>query len=177
MASGYLEHSQQEAQEIAHALQQIDTLLGSEKLGQVYQGDILEIRRKVRTLLGNIRTDLAALAEVEASDLFKSDPTQANRRYLLIKNIESAKIEFEFDVLPALEKITRQAVENSKINPPQQIDESALPPLPTGEKWSVQKVLDVAEQLVEQAGRAGAIVAKAYPLVKALGLIVGIPIP
>ncbi|MGC8856699.1 MAG: hypothetical protein ACP5QU_07875 [Anaerolineae bacterium] len=48
MASGYLENSQQEAQEIAHALQQIDALLGNEKLGRVYQGDVVEVRQAAR---------------------------------------------------------------------------------------------------------------------------------
>lgn len=177
VASEYVESSQGDAEEIAKTLQQVDTLLASEKLHQLYQGDAAELRKNVRKMLVSIRTDLEALDNLEKEDPFKTDPTLANQRYKLIKNIESAKVDFEFEIVPALEKLTRQVVETSKQNPPAQVDEQALPPPPAGEKWTVQKVLDTASQFVEQAARAGAIFTKAYTLAKALGLVLGIPIP
>lgn len=177
VASDYLESSQRDAEEITKTLQQVDTLLASEKLHQLYQGDAAELRKNVRKMLVNVKTDLEALGNLEKDDPFKTDPTLANQRYKLIKNIETAKIDFEFEIIPALEKLTKQIVETSKQNPPAQVDEKALPPPPAGEKWTVQKVLDTASQFVEQAARAGAIFTKAYTLAKALGLILGIPVP
>lgn len=177
MASDYLESSLSDAEEIAKTLQQVDALLGSDKLDQLYKGDAAELRKNVRKMLVNIKTDLEALGNLEKDDPFKTDPTLANQRYKLIKNIETAKIDFEFEIVPALEKLTRQVVETSKQNPPQQVNEETLPPPPPGEKWTVQKVLDTASQFVEQAARAGAIFTKAYTLAKALGLVLGIPIP
>jgi hypothetical protein len=177
VASDYLESSLSDAEEIAKTLQQVDALLGSDKLDQLYKGDAAELRKNVRKMLVNIKTDLEALGNLEKDDPFKTDPTLANQRYKLIKNIETAKIDFEFEIVPALEKLTRQVVETSKQNPPQQVNEETLPPPPPGEKWTVQKVLDTASQFVEQAARAGAIFTKAYTLAKALGLVLGIPIP
>ncbi|GAB4451401.1 MAG: hypothetical protein OHK0041_14180 [Anaerolineales bacterium] len=177
MASDYVESSLGDAEEIAKTLQQVDALLGSDKLNQLYQGDAAELRKNVRKMLVNIKTDLEALSNLEKDDPFKTDPTLANQRYKLIKNIETAKIDFEFEIVPALEKLTRQVVETSKQNPPEQVNEETLPPPPPGEKWTVQKVLDTASQFVEQAARAGAIFTKAYTLAKALGLVLGIPIP
>ncbi len=176
MASDYLESSQSDAEEIAKTLQQVDVLLGNEKLNQLYEG-AAELRKNVRKMLVNIKTNLEALGNLEKEDPFKTDPTLANQRYKLIKQIETTKIDFEFDIVPALEKLTRQVVEKSKQNPPEQVDEKALPPPPPGERWTVQKVLDSASQFVEQAARAGAIFTKAYTLAKALGLVLGIPIP
>jgi hypothetical protein len=177
VASDYLESSLSDAEEIAKTLQQVDALLGSDKLDQLYKGDAAELRKNVRKMLVNIKTDLEALGNLEKDDPFKTDPTLANQRYKLIKNIETAKIDFEFEIVPALEKLTRQVVETSKQNPPQQVNEETLPPPPPGEKWTVQKVLDTASQFIEQAARAGAIFTKAYTLAKALGLVLGIPIP
>jgi hypothetical protein len=176
VASDYLESSQNDAEEIAKTLQQVDMLLGSEKLNQLYEG-AAELRKNVRKMLVNIRTALEALGNLEKEDPFKTDPSLANQRYKLIKNIETAKIDFDFEIVPTLEKLTRQVVENSKQNPPEQVDEQTLPPPPPGERWTVQKVLDTASQFVEQAARAGAIFTKAYTLAKALGLVLGVPIP
>lgn len=177
MASDYLESSLHDAEEIAKTLQQVDALLGSDKLNQLYQGDAAELRKNARKMLVNIRTDLETLDNLEKADPFKTDPSLANQRYKLIEKIETTKIDFEFEIVPALEKLTRQVVENSKQNPPEQVNEETLPPPPPGEKWTVQKVLDTASQFVEQAARAGAIFTKAYTLAKALGLVLGIPIP
>jgi hypothetical protein len=177
VASDYLETSQSDAEEMSKTLQQVDTLLASEKLEQFYKGDATELRKNVRKMLVNIRTDLEALGNLEKDDPFKTDPTLANQRYRLIKNIETAKIDFEFEIVPALEKLTKQIVEDSQQNPPEQVDEETLPPPPPGEKWTVQKVLDTASQFIDQAASAGAILTKAYTLAKALGLVLGIPIP
>jgi len=130
VASDYLETSQSDAQEISKTLQLVDTLLASEKLSQLYEGDATELRKNVRKILVNIRTDIENLGELEKSDTFKTDPTLANRRYQLMKNVETAKIDFEFDIFPALEKLTKQVVEKSQQNPPLQVEEDALPPSP-----------------------------------------------
>jgi len=172
-----MESSQDEAREIAKTLQQIDLLLASNKLGEVHPSDVSKLRGSVKKLYVSISTDLKTLSSLEEDVLFKTDPSFATQRHQLIKSIETAKIDFEFDIVPALEKLTKQVIEESKQNPPTQVDEKELPPSPHGERWTVQKVLDTASQFVEQAARTGTIITKAYTLAKALGLVLGIPIP
>jgi hypothetical protein len=177
MSNNYLETSQRDAEEMSKTLQHVDNLLASDKLDQLYEGDAAELRRKVKTMLMSVNTRLHELSDLEEKDVFKTNPVFATQRHQLIEGIESAKIDFEFDIVPALEKLTKKVVQNSKENPPEQVDEKALPPPPPGERWTVQKVLDTAAQFVEQAARAGTIVTKAYTLAKALGLVLGIPVP
>lgn len=177
MSDDYLDNTQREAEEIAKTLRQVYELLGNDKLNAVYKGDATELRSKMRDLLGNINTNINELAKLDSADVFDDDPTLARRKHILIEGIETAKIDFEFEIVPALEKLTKQVIENSKQDPPAKVDDSTLPPSPSGEKWTIQKVLDTAGNFVDQAARAGSIITKAYTLAKALGLIMGIPIP
>ncbi len=170
MASDYLNSSQAEAKDIAKTLRQVDLLLASNKLRDVYQSDATELRRKVKTMLADINTSLNDLSDLEAKHIFKTNPVFATQRHQLIERIETAKIDFEFDIVPALESLTRQVVENSKQNP------SMLVKNPN-ESWTAQKILDQAGQFVDQAARAGTILIKAYGLAQALGLVLGIPLP
>jgi hypothetical protein len=177
VTSNYQETSEHEAEEIAKTLRQVDTLLASEKLSDVYESDVQKLRGNVRKMLLNISTHIQTLSALEDDVIFKTDPSFANQRHRLINLIETAKIDFEFDIVPALEKLTKQVIANSKQEPPTQVDESKLPPPPAGESWTVQKVLDTAGQFVDQAAHAGTILTKAYTLAKALGLVLGIPVP
>lgn len=176
MAEDYTETSRNEAERIAATLKQLDVILASDKMSALNVGDVTELRRSVRKMLIGFNTDLEGLANIERDDIFKTNPVFATQRHQLIKNIETAKIDFEFDIVPTLEKLTKQVVQHFKRNPPATVDESALPPAPPGTRWTVQKVLDAAEQFVDQAIKAVGVASKAYPLVKALGLLVGIPL-
>ena len=177
MADDYKDASRKEAEQIKKTLIQLDGLLKSDKLSTVYASDASELRERVSELLKTFRQSLENLAQVDRDDVFKTDPTLAGRRFTLIGHIESAKVEFETEVVPALAQLTDQVVEQAKASPPPKLDVSALPPPPSGEKWTVPKVVAAAEQLVEQGTKAAKVAGKAYALVKALGLLVGIPIP
>ena len=176
MTETYMQASRSEAEEIAATLKQLDVLLASDKLGTIYAADATELRRSVRKMLATVNTDVEALANIERNDIFKHDPTLAQHRYQLIKDIETTKIDFEFDIVPALERLTKEVVEQAKQNPAS-VDESTLPPTPSGERWTVEKVLSKAEQFSDQATKAVRFVPKAYTFAKALGLVLGIPVP
>lgn len=177
MPEDYKEASRKEAEQIAKTLTQLGKLLESDRLITVYASDASELRAKVSDLLARFRTNLEYLAEVDRADIFKTDPALAPRRYVLIGNIEAAKIAFESEVVPALDRLTSQVVEQARAHPPASLDVSALPPAPSGERWTVQRVVEAAEHLVEQGTKAVQVATKAYVLVKALGLLVGIPVP
>jgi hypothetical protein len=177
MPTDYKEASRKEAEQIARTLKQLDTLLDSGRLDTVYATDAGDLRAKVSELLKSFKTNLQNLSEVDRADVFRTDPTLAGRRYLLIGELESAKIVFDSDVLPALTRLTSRIVEQAKAAPPAELDVSALPPPPSGERWTVQRVVDAAERLMEQGAKAVEAATKGYALVKALGLLVGIPIP
>lgn len=177
MPTDYKEASRKEAEQIARTLEQLDNLLDSGRLDTVYATDVSGLRAKVSELLKSFNTNLQNLAEVDRADVFKTDPTLAGRRYFLIGEIEGAKIMFDSDVLPALTRLTRRIVEQAKAAPPTELDVSALPPPSSGERWTVQRVVDAAERLMEQGTKAVEAATKGYALVKALGLLVGIPIP
>lgn len=177
MPTDYKEASRKEAEQIAKTLKQLDTLLETDRLDTVYATDASELRAKVSELLRSFNTSLQNLAEVDRADVFKTDPTLAGRRYVLIGDLEAAKIVFDSEVLPALARLTSRIVEQAKADPPATLDVSALPPAPSGERWTVQRVVDAAERLIEQGTKAVGAATKGYALVKALGLLVGIPIP
>lgn len=173
----YLESTAQEAQEIADTLKQLDTLLASEKLAVLSADDVNNLRRDVRKMLISMSADVESLASLERETVIKTDPSFVSLRHQLIKSVETAKVDFEFNIVPVLQKLTSQAVQQVKENPPETVDESTLPPPPPDEKWTVDKVIDTAEGFVDQASKATGVITKAYTLVKALGMIVGIPIP
>jgi hypothetical protein len=177
MADDYKDASRKEAEQIKKTLIQLDALLKSDKLATMYASDASDLRAKVADLLEKFRTSLENLAQVDRDDVFKTDPTLAQRRFILIRNIESAKVEFETEAVPALAQLTDQVVEQAKVSPPAELDVSALPTPPSGEQWTVPRVVAAAERLVEQGTKAAKVAGKAYALVKALGLLVGIPIP
>jgi len=176
MSDRYIEGVDGDADKFADVLRHLDSILASDKLQESYEQDATELRRDVKKMLINVNTDVSNLKEIESSDVFKTDPTLANRRYTLIKSVESAKVDFEFDILPKFEKLTIVVVQAVKRNPPASVDENKLPPLP-GEQWTVDKVLNTTDQLLDQAKKAGGMLAKAYSLAKAVGLLIGIPLP
>src|SRR5262245_54384196 len=177
MSEEYTESISGDAYMFSDLLKHLDSILASDKLQESQEELAPELRRDVKKMLVNVNTDVANLKEIESSDVFKTDPTLANRRYILIKSIESAKVDFEFDILPKFEKLTKAVVQTAKQNPLASVDESKLPPPPPGEQWTVDKVLDTTDKLIDQAKQAGGMLAKAYSLAKAVGLLIGIPLP
>jgi hypothetical protein len=177
MAEDFKATSRREAEQIATTLTQLDMLLASEKLTDLYASDAGELRTRVSDLLAKFRTNLENLAEVDRADVFQTDPTLANRRFVLIGNIEAAKISFETEAVPALDRLLSRAIEHAKASPPVTLDVSALPQTQPEERWTVEKVVDAAERLVDQGTKAAGVATKGYALVKALGLLVGIPVP
>jgi hypothetical protein len=177
MPTDYREASRKEAEQIRKTLTELDALLASDRLTTVYASDASELRAQVSDLLKEFRTNLVFLEEVDRADVFGGDPIQAQRRFTLIRNLEGAKIVYDSQVLPALARLTSQIVEQAKAAPPGTLDVSALPPPESGERWTVERVVAAAERLVEQGSKAVGAATKGYALVKALGLLVGIPIP
>jgi len=173
MPEEYLDAGRDDADHIKDTLGQLDELLKSPNLAAGYADEVVALRRKVSEILAELRTDLAALAEAERDDVLRVDPTLATRRFQLIRRIETAKIAYEFDVLPALEKLTKEILQQTK----QSVPGSTEVPTPSGERWTVQKVVAAAEQFISTASTAVGTVAKGYALVKALGLLVGVPLP
>ena len=177
MSEGFTESSRKEAEQIMATLIQLDKLLASNRLSTVYASEATDLRATVSDLLVRFRTNLENLAEVDRADVFKTDPTLANRRFVLIGNIEAAKTVYETQVLPDLDRMTARVIEQAKAGAPASLDVSGLPPAPSGERWTVQKVVDTAERLLNQGTKAVQVAAKGYAMVKALGLLVGIAIP
>ncbi|MDR7521521.1 MAG: hypothetical protein QN168_03555 [Armatimonadota bacterium] len=177
MPQDYQQASRKEADQILKTLVQLDTLLASDRLNRVYASDVSDLRARVADVLERFRTNLENLAEVDRADVFKTDPTLATRRYVLIGNIEASKVVFETEIVPALDRLTSQVVEQARTHPPATLDTSALPPPPSGDRWTVQRVVETAEHLVEQGAKAVQVATRAYALVKALGLLIGIPVP
>ena len=177
MPTDYKEASRKEAEQIRKTLTQLDALLETNRLTTVYASDATELRAQVSDLLENFRTSLESLARVDREDVFGTDPTFAQQRFKLIQRLEGAKITYDSQVLPSLARLTSQIVEQAKAAPPGTLDVSALPPPASGERWTVERVVTAAERLVEQGSKAVGAATKGYALVKALGLLVGIPIP
>jgi hypothetical protein len=177
MPAKYSDDSQKEVEQIANALKQLDTILASDKISTMYEGDLTQLRASVKELLISIDTNISVLKDLEQRDIFGTNPSLAGDRYALIRRIEENKKDFEFDIVPEIGKLTKQAVQYAKRNPPTSVDESKLPPVPSGEKWTAQKVIDTAEEYLNQAIKAAKIVTKAYAFAKALGILAGIPLP
>jgi F0F1-type ATP synthase membrane subunit b/b' len=178
MTTEYSRALVREAKEIAGTLEQLQALLEeSVKLNNNYKVNLQDLLDKGEEVLENINSARESLASLEEDNVIKSDPSFVNLRHQFTRRIEKAKREFERDIVRPLENLTRQVVENSKQNPPEKVDENNLMPHPSGERWTVQKMLDMASQFVDQAAKAGAIATKAFALARALGLVFGIPFP
>jgi hypothetical protein len=163
---------------IFNLLKQLDSLLtNNNNLTRIYADDLNELRKNVRKLLIDFNTNIQQLKNIEQEDAFKTNPIYATQRFQIIRNIETAKVDLEFDLAPVVEKITKQLIQLAKQNPSNSLDVNSLPPLETGDKWTVEKVINISEQFVDKATKAVGIVSKFYPLVKALGLIAGVSIP
>jgi hypothetical protein len=139
--------------------------------------DINNLRRSVKQMLTSVEVDTENFRQVSEADFFDVDPSLALRKRKLIESIKTAEIEFQFEILPKIQKLAHQTVENARQNPPAQIDESKLPPPPPGESWTADKVIGTAEKLIDTATKAGGLFTKAYVFAKAIGLAVGVPIP
>jgi len=129
MAEGYIESSKEkDATQLADTLKQIDSLLQSNNIPETYQKEVLDLRKDVRKLLVDINTSLEMLSNIEKEDILKTDPTFATQKFKIIRTIEDTKVNFEFDVLPKMKKITEELIVETKENPPESLDYEALPP-------------------------------------------------
>ncbi len=176
MADAELEAAANETRQIAGTLQELDNILGTDKLRSLSTESVAELRRSVRNMLISIRTDLTALEAIKRDDIYGTNPVFAGQKHVLIQRIETTKVDFEFDVVPAVEKLTKQMIEQVKQTPAALVDTSTAPSLPQDENWTVEKVVDRAEEYVDQASRAMSAARKLYTLVKALGLLIGISV-
>jgi hypothetical protein len=176
MEEPYGNKAQLEAEKIADSLKQLDNLLNSENLVKIYAGDLNELRRNIRRLLISLNADLESLKSIEKDDIFRTNPIYATQRYQLIRTIETTKVDFEFDIFPTLQKLTKEALEGAKQNP-SSLDIRSLDSTASVERWTSQKVIETAQQFIDKAGKVVGIATRAYTLVRALGLLSGNPIP
>ena len=176
MSETYTGARRADAREIACTLRDLDTVLQSPALGDRVDG-ITALRRQVLEVLTEINTDLESIDRINEADTFGTDPTLANQRIQLIRRVERAKIAYEFDIYPALAGLTSKVLDQRKASPDQDEVVTSLTPERPGEPWTVRKVVGAAEQIISSASKAAGILAKGYPLVRALGLLVGVALP
>lgn len=177
MAEDYAASTAKEAEKFREALNSLDLVLASDLLPESETVNVSDLRRKVKEALVNLRTDVESLRDVKSKNFYGTDPTLSLQERQLVRSIESQKVGFEFEIVPAFRKLARETVEKAKENPPPVPDKGSLPAPPPGEEWTAERVVDTAEKFINQAEKAGGVIAKAYTFAKALGLLVGIPLP
>jgi hypothetical protein len=153
------------AQDLADALAQLDELLASQAYDDVQAADVAALRARVRRGLVSMRTDLEALSRLDADDVFRTNPVFATQRYQLITSLEQTKLDFEFDLAPALEKLASASIEQARRRPPVYTDGTGL---------NLEQILDSAERFVDASTRAVGVVSKAGALISALSLLAGL---
>jgi hypothetical protein len=162
------------AKDLADALTQLDEILRSHAYDDLEVADVTALRARVRRSLVSIRTDLGALAQLDADDVFKTNPVFATQKYQLITNIEQTKIDFEFEIAPALHKLACASLERARMDPTADLDTEVLSARSYGDGWTVDQVLDSAQKLVDTSTKAVGIISKAGALISALGLLAGV---
>ena len=152
----YTAASREEADQLVRALAQIDELLdpAATSAAQTAPQALVDVRLKVRQALVRLRTDVAALEEVEKADVFGTNPVFATQRYQLIARIEETKVSFEFDLLAALRRATQNALAAAKEQKPE------------------SDALGIAERLLDQSSRAVTLVARFLPIANAIAALV-----
>ena len=164
MAVEYSGASREAAQEIADALTRLDDVLAAGTFDATAADDLAALRARVRRELVSVRTDLQALGQIDADDVFKTNPVFATQRYQIITSIEQTRIDFEFEVVPALQKFARQNVDRAKQHSSSE----------RADGWTPRAVLESAERLVDDSTRAVSVVSKATALIRAFMLLAGL---
>lgn len=177
MSTDHTSESKEDANQFREVLNNLDVVLKSELLDEVSADDIKKLRADVKQMLINMETYVEGWRLVDEKDFFGNEPSLALNRLQFIKNIKATKINFEFEILPKIRQIAEETVEKVKQNPPETVDVKRLPPPPSGESWTTQKVLDTAEKFLTQATTAGGVVSKAYKVAQAIALVAGVPLP
>jgi hypothetical protein len=167
----YAEASRVEAQQLFDAITQLDTILARADASDW----VAQLRRTATSTLLDLRTGIEAYLETDKTDVFGTDPSLALRKLQLMKIVEQSKLTFELDVLPNLRSQVRATIELKRLTPPDHVDDKALQRVERDSQgWSVERVLDSAEQLVIQSDRVAGVVAKVASLAHALGMLVSL---
>ena len=78
-------------------------------------------------------------------------------------------------MLPDLRTVVRSTIELNRLTPPDHIDDKELQRVERDSQgWTVERVLNSAEQLVNQSDRVAGVVAKVASLAHALGMLVSL---
>ena len=140
----------------------IDAMGNKPELQDIYE-DTEELRDKIKSDLIRLKTDIRDLKRIDETDFYGTDPTFANQRRNVIKNIEKIKIDIEVDIYPKVEKITKDLL----------IKKDVLMPKVT--ETDKHDIIQKTNDQLDNANRAVNIVKKGIGLVGALKAIL-IPI-
>jgi hypothetical protein len=162
------------AKDLADALSQVDEILRSHAYDDLEAADVTALRARVRRSLVSIRTDVEALSRLDADDVFRTNPVYATQRYQLITNIEQTKLDFEFDIAPALHKLACAGLERARLDPAADLDSEVLSARSSADGWTLDQVLDSAEKFVDSSTKAVGVISKASALISALGLLAAV---
>lgn len=140
----------------------IDAMGNKPELQDIYE-DTEELRDKIKSDLILLKTDIRDLKRIDETDFYGTDPSLANQRRNVIKNIEKIKIDIEVDIYPKVEKITKDLL----------IKKDVLMPKVT--ETDKHDIIQKTNDQLDNANRAVSIVKKGIGLVGALKAIL-IPI-
>jgi hypothetical protein len=137
---------------------------------------VTALQKQVAKILTLLNTNQKLLAGINATDKFGTDPSLALQRARLTEEIEGAMVDYRFDVLPALSRLTTDVLDKAKATGS---DDEIVASLnaTSSEHWTFAKVVDIAQGLIASASTAVGVVAKGYPLVRALALFAGVHLP
>ena len=166
---------QTDAGRIAATLRALSDVLGNSTLG-AKTGDVTALQRRVTEVLTVLNTNDHLIAGINAADTFGTDPSLALQRARLTREIEAAKIDYQFEILPKLVRLTTDVLEQAKETGPDDQIVAALNET-THEHWTFARVVDSAQRLIGSASTAVGLAANGYPLVRALALLAGIHLP
>ena len=156
----------EEAKKIKEIVTDLDKYINAmgnkPELRSIYE-DTMELRNKLKSNLGKLKTGIRELERIDETDFFGTDPTLANQRRSVIMDIENIKINIEIDIYPKLEKITNDLLIKKDI---------LLPKASEAEK---QDIIHKTNALLDGASRVVDIVSKGIGLLSALKTII-IPI-
>ena len=136
----------------------IDAMGNKPELQDIYE-DTVELRSKIKSDLVSLKTDIRDLKRIDETDFYGTDPSLANQRRNVVKNIEKIKIDMEVDIYPKVENMTKDLL----------IKKDVLMPKVT--ETDKQDIIQKTNDLLDSANRAASIVKKGIGLVGALKTI------
>jgi hypothetical protein len=167
----YADASRAEAQQLFDAITQLDTILARADTSD----ELDQLRRVATSALLDLRTGIAAYGETRKANIFSTEPSLFLREWQLMRLVEQSKLSFELDVLPHLRSVVRSTIELKRQTPVDHVDDQELQRVERDSQgWTVEHVLDSAEQLVNQSDRVAGVVAKVASLARALGMLVSL---